>query len=154
MASKEHDRLVNLGARWLKRNGFPVIATELKCHGSREQPDVIGFRSSCSAIIEVKVSKQDFYADAQKPERTTGGLGIYRLYLCPAGLIDTRHIPERWWLLEATGNSVSAVIGPQGNYWPSLDAPVELLGAWADFQHVPDEKAERSALFSIARRLS
>lgn len=54
--SEEHNRLTGLAARWLKRNGFGVVATELNCHGSREQPDAIGFRSSASAIIEVKVS--------------------------------------------------------------------------------------------------
>ncbi|RCW64079.1 hypothetical protein DET61_116120 [Marinobacter nauticus] len=35
MPSDDHDKLVKLGARWLKRNGFPVVATELKCNGSR-----------------------------------------------------------------------------------------------------------------------
>lgn len=154
MPSEHHDQLVSLGARWLKRNGFPVIATELKCSGSREQPDVIGFRSSCSVVIEVKVSKSDFYADAKKPERTEGGLGVYRFYLCPEGLIDPVELPDRWGLLEARGRTVWPVVAPQGNYWPGPDAPAEFLGSWADFMHNPDSRAERSALFSIARRLS
>tara|TARA_Y100001001_G_scaffold158908_1_gene179099 strand:+ start:13411 stop:13875 length:465 start_codon:yes stop_codon:yes gene_type:complete len=154
MPSDDHDKLVKLGARWLKRNGFPVVATELKCTGSREQPDVIGFRSSCSAVIEVKVSRSDFLADSKKPERTDGGLGIYRFYLCPEGLIVPADLPERWGLLEASGRQVNAVVAPHGNYWPGLEAPAEFAGSWAKFQHTPDSKAERSALFSIARRLS
>lgn len=149
-----HDRLVHLGARWLKRNGFPVVATELKCVGSREQPDVIGFRSSCSAVIEVKVSKGDFYSDRKKPERAGGGLGIYRFYLCPVGLIHPNELPDRWGLLEVEGRKVNAVVAPQGNYWPGLGEPAEYLGTWAEFQHCPDIRAERAALFSIARRLS
>lgn len=154
MPSEYHDKLVSLGARWLKRNGFPVVATELKCSGSREQPDVIGFRSSCSAVIEVKVSRSDFLADGKKPERNGGGLGVYRFYLCPAGLVTLSDLPERWGLLEVDGRQVNAVLAPRGNYWPALDAPSEFLGSWADFQHTPDSSAERSALFSIARRLS
>ena len=154
MPSDAHDRLVALGARWLKKNGFSVVATELKCIGSREQPDVIGFRSSCSAIIEAKVSRSDFFADQKKPERISGGLGTYRFYLCPEGLINPSELPEKWGLLETKGRTVNALVGPKGNYWPNSNAPSHLVGEWADYQHSPDNDAERSALFSIARRLS
>ena len=61
--SPEHDNLTLLGARWLKKQGFAVVATEISAVGSREQPDVVGFRSTCSAIIEAKVSRADFLAD-------------------------------------------------------------------------------------------
>lgn len=154
MPGTYHGSLVAMGARWLKRNGFPVVATELKCIGSREQPDVIGFRSSCSAVIEVKVSRSDFFSDKKKPERVEGGLGIYRFYLCPVGLVQPDELPEGWGLLEANSRTVKAVLAPEGNYWPGIDAPSELLGFWAAFQHTPDAGAERAALFSIARRLS
>lgn len=43
MASDAHKRLVTLGERWLKREGFSVVATELVTSGTREQADVIGF---------------------------------------------------------------------------------------------------------------
>jgi len=157
LPSDEHNRLTDLGARWLKRNGFSVVATELVCFGSREQPDVIGFRSSCSAIIEVKVSRSDFFADQKKPERGSGGLGIYRFYLCPEGMISPDELPPRWGLLYAKGRSVDAVIKPLGNLWPSLTIhpkAVEFSKDWIAFQHTPDLSAERQALFSIARRLS
>jgi hypothetical protein len=155
--SEEHIRLTDLGAKWLKRNGFSVVATELTCFGSREQPDVIGFRSSCSAIIEVKVSRADFFADQKKPERGSGGLGIYRFYLCPEGLIRQDELPPRWGLLYAKGRSVDTVLKPAGNLWPPLQMHPELAeiaGDWIAFQHAPDLSAERQALFSIARRLS
>lgn len=157
MPSEEHNRLTALGARWLKRNGFSVVATELTCFGSREQPDVIGFRSSCSAIIEVKVSRSDFYADRKKPERMSGGLGIYRFFLCPDGMISPDELPGRWGLLYAKGRSVDAIIKPGGNLWPPLTMHPELeavASEWLEFQHQPDYSAERQALFSIARRLS
>lgn len=154
MPSVEHDRLTALGARWLKRNGFPVVTTELTCHGSRERPDIIGFRSSCSAIVEVKVSRSDFLADAKKPERGTGGLGNYRFYLCPEGMLSAPEIPQGWFFLEASGRRITPVIAPEGNLWPGLDETPEVIGSWASFRHSPNTRAERSALFSIARRLS
>jgi len=52
-----------MGAAWLRKNGFSVVETELTCFGCREQPDVLGFRSSCSAMVEVKISRSDFLAD-------------------------------------------------------------------------------------------
>lgn len=159
MPSEEHNRLTALAARWLKRNGFGVVATELNCLGSREQPDAIGFRSRSSAIIEVKVSRDDFRADLAKPERRVGGLGLYRFYLCPAGMIEPNELPERWGLLYAKGRSIETVIAPQGNAWlqPADQVSDAVLAApwsaeWLNFQHEPDLYAERSALYSIARR--
>ncbi|GGM25065.1 hypothetical protein GCM10009425_39870 [Pseudomonas asuensis] len=157
MPSEEHNRLTVLGARWLNRNGFAVVATELTCFGSREQPDVIGFRSSCSAIIEVKVSRADFFADSKKPERESGGLGNYRFYLCPEDMIKPEEVPPRWGLLYVKGRSVKSIVKPKGNLWPSLVMQPELAliaDEWIAYQHTPDYSAERQALFSIARRLS
>lgn len=159
MTSPEHDRLTELAARWLKRSGFGVVATELRCSGSREQPDAIGFRSSGSAIIEVKVSRADFRADLAKPERHSGGLGLYRFYLCPEGMIEPEELPDRWGLLYATGRIITSIVAPKGNAWvqssKNLSATMlELPGIkeWLPFQHNPDLNAERSALYSIARR--
>src|SRR3546814_20393621 len=112
MISREHAQLTALGARWLKRNGFGVISTELVCAGSREQPDVIGFRSTCCAIIEVKVSRADFLADARKPERRPGGLGLYRFYLCQENLNTPDDLPHVWGLLPAHGRSTQNTLPP------------------------------------------
>ncbi|WP_226034357.1 hypothetical protein [Aquitalea palustris] len=153
MPSPEHDNLTRLAAKWLKKQGFPVIATEITAIGSREQPDVIGFRSACSAIIEAKVSRSDFLADAKKPERRAdgAGLGIYRFYLCPPGLIRADELPPRWGLLYAQEKSIEEVVRPPGNLWLGLDCPKY---GWGEFQNVPDFDKERSVLFSIARRLA
>ncbi|KKN85120.1 hypothetical protein LCGC14_0282890 [marine sediment metagenome] len=155
--SEEHQRLTNQGASWLRRNGFGVVATELTCFGNRERPDVLGFRSSCSAMIEVKVSRSDFLADHKKPERSSGGIGVYRFYLCPEGLISPNELPAKWGLLYSKGRTVNAVVKPRGNIWPaSTSQPPEveeLFKEWRDFQHESDALAERSALYSIARRL-
>ncbi len=96
MAGDVHKLLVRLGERWLKRQGFAVVASELVTSGTREQADVIGFRSNCSAVIEAKASRSDFLADARKPHRVAGGLGTYRFYLCPPEVIALSDLPERW----------------------------------------------------------
>lgn len=154
MTSEEHNNLVTLGERWLRKNGFPVTYTEIRSQNSREEPDIIGFNSKSSIIIEVKVSRQDFFADKKKPERSEGGLGVYRFYMIPQGLLKPDKIPNGWGLLEVVKNKVHPTIKPSGNYWPSIDAPEELKGSWKDFQHIPDYESERSVLYSIARRLS
>lgn len=153
MASLEHDQLVCLGSTWLKKQGFAVIATEITASGSREQPDVIGFRSQCSAIIEAKVSRADFLADRRKPERAAEGkgLGVYRFYLCPERVIEPEDLPPKWGLLHARGRTVIEISRPLGNIWP---APGAQVGNWPDYQHDPCMHKERAVLFSIARRLA
>lgn len=68
-----------------------MVAEDLRAYGSREQAEVIGFRASASLLVEVRCSRHDFVADFRKPERTAGGLGVNRVYLCPGGL---RHADE------------------------------------------------------------
>lgn len=149
----EHRALVELGERWAKRQGFAIVATELTALGCREQADVIAFRSSCSLMIEAKCSRADFFADSKKPERVAGGLGVYRFYICPAGLISPAELPARWGLLWAETGKINAVKAPKGNGWPSYD-PASTYGQWAEFMHEPDLRAERAVMFSIARRRS
>ncbi|WP_334001468.1 hypothetical protein [Burkholderia gladioli] len=151
MAGDVHKLLVTSGEKWLRRQGFAVVASELVTAGTREQADVIGFRSNCSAVIEAKASRSDFLADARKPHRVAGGLGTYRFYLCPPEVIDVSDLPERWGLLYAEGRSVREILRPTGNGWPS---PRSTFGDWPAFQHEADQDAERSVLFSIARRRS
>jgi hypothetical protein len=153
VVSTEHCRLVDLGARWLKRQGFPLVVTELSCFGNRERPDVYGCRQSCSVIIEVKVSRSDFLADNKKPERQVGGLGNYRLYLCPENMISIDELPSRWGLLYAAGKRIVPVHMPKGNMWLSSYYR-DRDNSWGPFCHESDHNAERAALFSIARRLA
>lgn len=146
-----HQDLVTIAARWLKRQGFGVVATELATVGSSEQGDAIGFRTTCSALVEAKASRADFLADARKPHRAVGGLGVYRFYLCPPGIIEVGDLPPRWGLLHVVGRGVVELLRPTGNLWPSYGTAV---GDWERFQHAPDESAERGVLYSIARRRS
>lgn len=150
MSQQTHTELVALGAKWLRKQGFPVVATELVAAGCKEYPDVIGFRSTCSAVVEVKVSRADFLADRLKPHRMDGsGMGLYRFFLAPAGVVEPEDLPARWGLLQAHGQRVVEIVRPKGNLW---SGPGGGFGDWPEFQHQFNAAAERRVLFSIARR--
>jgi len=150
MPSELHEQLCEKGLSWLKRNGFAVAATNIWASGSRERVDCVGYRATCSAMIEAKISRSDFLADKKKPERIKGGVGIYRFYITPKGLLSLHDLPDGWGLLEMHGRSVRMVHGPKGNLWPDFE---NAQGSqWEMFANKQDESAERAILFSIARR--
>lgn len=125
MASKEHDELVAKSARWLHAHGNPVVVTEL-ASGAGEEADAIGFNGWQSTLIECKVSRADFLADAKKPWRRDPerGLGDLRYFCCPKGLVDVKELPEYWGLLETSGTGLrikqKAPASPKRNYRPEL----------------------------------
>jgi hypothetical protein len=145
-----HDSLVELGAKWLKQQGFGVVVTELRAFGCLEEADVFGFRSNCSALIEVKISRSDFKADAKKTHRKGVGIGTYRFYFSPPGIIAPHDIPSGWGLLHIDGNKIAPVVAPKGNYWPSYGCSID---GWTSFQHLSDMEQERNLLYSFSRRI-
>jgi hypothetical protein len=151
MPSELHERLSDKAAKWLKRNGFGVVSTNIWTIGSRERVDCIGFRLNCSALIEAKISRADFKADMKKPERLAGGAGTYRFYITPPDLVTSNELPCGWGLLELHRSSVRMIHGPQGNGWPSYENAAG--SSWEQFAHARDEYADRALLYSIARRL-
>jgi hypothetical protein len=126
------------------------VATELRAAKCPEIPDVIGFRSTCCTIVEAKVSRPDFLADARKPWRTgeTLALGHFRFFICPQGLISPDELPPKWGLLYATGDDVIDVKRPVGNLWSRHTT----IKTWADYVFDSDLEKEHAILFSIARR--
>jgi hypothetical protein len=153
VSREQHRVLVGAAERWLRRRGFGVIGTEIFAAGCREQADAIGFRTNGTALVECKTSLADFRADAKKPERQLGGLGVYRFYMSPPALITPEMLPPRWGLLWADGRNIEEIRVPQGNAWPAFN-PQYPHGDWTAFMHAPDLDAERLVLFSIARRLA
>lgn len=94
-----HDDLVESAARWLRKENYIVI-TEMS-DGVSEKPDAIGWRAgSETTLIECKVSRSDFLSDKKKASRQELGMGDFRYYLAPKGLIGTHELPNRWGLLE------------------------------------------------------
>jgi len=108
-----HPDLCSLAASWLKRSlsaqghGCQIAFTETRTSFlSGESPDAIGFRVSTrgygggSTVVECKVSRSDFMADRKKPHRTDGaGMGRFRYFMVPAGLVSPLEVPDGWGLL-------------------------------------------------------
>jgi hypothetical protein len=72
-----------------------------------EQPDVIGFNTSNSTVIECKLSRADFLSDKKKKFRINSkiGMGNYRYYYCPHGLIKHNELPNKWGLIYLSDRS-------------------------------------------------
>ena len=115
--SKTHKELVEVGYRWLLR---AKTRNAIACYGacgvafkevvslSNEQPDVIGFRSNCSILIECKANRADFLSDSKKPFRLSPdtGIGEYRFYLTNPEIIKVEELPEKWGPLVCDRNCI------------------------------------------------
>tara|TARA_Y100001934_G_C12324597_1_gene761875 strand:+ start:1078 stop:1554 length:477 start_codon:yes stop_codon:yes gene_type:complete len=123
MAGKLHDELCQKAARFLMNNGFSVAFDDRfkAATSSGENPDALGFRNGVSCLIEVKVSRADFLADKNKRVRKDGiGMGDWRFYLAPKGLIKMSDLPKGWGLLESNNRRISKTIGwPPNTQWHS-----------------------------------
>ncbi|WP_445621300.1 hypothetical protein ACUN8C_05700 [Kushneria sp. Sum13] len=86
-----------------------------------EQPDAIGWRDGLSFLVEVKVSRADFLADRKKRFRADPALGMgdWRFYMCPPGMIKPEELPAGWGLLYCHARKVEKVHGIPMNthYW-------------------------------------
>lgn len=109
-----HAELIAQAARWLEKKGHVVVITDMT-HGGGETADAIGWHGHRSTLIEVKVSRPDFFADAQKcfrrmPDRGMGGV---RYYCTPRGLLAPDEVPPKWGLLEWDGKRLVTVLKPE-----------------------------------------
>lgn len=157
-----HDQLCALAVKWLQRpqgrNGHDcsVAFTEVRSGWDGEMPDAIGFRrkgdgDDGSVVVEVKVSRADFLADAKKPHRHGGGLGTWRYFMCPEGLISADELPERWGLLWVTHRGH---IKPQAGPAATMSETKNLISvdnALAAFRQDSDQDRE---LFIVVRMLA
>jgi hypothetical protein len=118
-AGASHFELCLLADKWLRSRGFGVVFRDgfKATVDSGEIPDAIGWRGGISALIEVKVSRADFLADKSKPFRVNpaAGMGDWRFYLCPPGVIAVSDLPPGWGLLHSDGKKVRSVHGVPGN---------------------------------------
>jgi len=114
----KHNDLIKLAIKWLKNNKnkeewhkkqkCTFVISELVTHGCLEIPDAIGFSHNCSILIECKLSIQDYKKDLKKSFRyyENKGIGNYRLYLTPVGLLKNIEINNKWGLLETDGKNI------------------------------------------------
>ena len=119
-----HKELCAVAVKWLKRAqsaggpGCAIALSECRSGHDGEIPDAIGYRhtgyapTDGSVLIEVKTSKADFLADIKKPHRASGGIGSWRYYLAPQGLISPAALPLGWGLLEVNARGhIKALAG-------------------------------------------
>ena len=107
--SWSHSELNAIAVKWLLRPqsakgpNCQVAFQEVSDTSGRERCDAWGWSwgyPPCSVLVEVKVSRSDFLADRKKPHRQEGkGVGTYRYFMCPEGLINIDDLPDRWGLL-------------------------------------------------------
>ncbi len=157
-----HDEIGDLARRKLKAMGYIVSLSNITGAAISEKPDAIGFKSCGeSFLVEVKVSRSDFFADKKKPHRNPNkkSLGNFRAYLAPAGLLSLSDIPYGWQLWEVHGKTrpVIKIIKGQikrkteASRWPET----VFLNCDADeFMYFYDKSHYRGALGMLIALLS
>ncbi|MEC4339614.1 hypothetical protein VPH13_12900 [Stenotrophomonas pavanii] len=149
-----HAELVDRGRRWLRRQGCSVILHEPFRSGVLiEQPDAIGWREGASILLEAKTTRADFLVDAKKPHRAdpSRGVGDWRFFIAPAGLLTIEELPDRWGLIEVQGRRTLNSHGVPGNcFWhqhpfPEANKRAEiqlLMSAIARPEFIPRREAK------------
>ena len=129
----DHKRCVEICTKWLW-NKCGVVLPEFVTY-EPEIADVLGFKRDSSYMIEVKVSRSDFLRDKKKFFRAMENLGVgnYRYYACPRGMIGPLEIPDGWGLI---------YIYPEGRARQML----------APDRKERNQRAEHNILYSYARR--
>ena len=142
-----HADLVARAERWLKQQGCGITIRDpfraRTPHG--EFPDAIGWRDGLSILVECKVSRADFLADRRKPFRADPekGMGDWRFYLAPPGIIHPVDLPTGWGLLWALPKTVRRIHGVPGN-----------TGWWRQKPFAACKRSETVMLASALRRLT
>lgn len=141
-----HDDLCKIGCRYLEKAfRCPVVICE-PMSLSLEKPDCFGMRKGFESILlEAKISRSDFLKDSNKPFRNGEVLGIghYRYYITPKGLLTIDDLPDKWGLLEVDCNGKVMFI--HGNH------PNKIPNTKWKFEKINIEN-ERLILFSYLRR--
>lgn len=144
-----HKDLVDIGHKCLKRFWkYKIIFKEISTVSpAGEIPDVIGFSAyGKSILIECKASRSDFLRDRAKQFRISPsrGMGRYRFYLAPKGVISEADLPLNWGLIEVSEKGRANIVvnpycsNPYGNIWRN------------GFEQ--NMEAERAFLYSVIRR--
>ena len=98
---------------------------------SKESPDIIGWSTGFSTLIECKATRSDFLNDSKKIVRRNPktGMGQRRYYLCPSGIIEIEDLPKKWGLLWAEKGRVTVKREARGHPDRSLIAELRFLNS-------------------------
>lgn len=128
--------------KWLRKHDENILVPNCKIIArelvtiSQETPDIVGWGSNLSVLIEVKASRSDFLKDWKKRSRMNPdeGIGQYRYYFCEENVIRENDLPDEYWglIYLRENNSIKIAV-------PAKKRNSNLL-------------AERTVLLSIIRR--
>lgn len=142
-----HREVVDIAYRWLLKSGSVGFAfKELKSYDN-QIPDVIGFGSWSSILIECKVSRSDFFADRKKPHHQSG-MGNFRYYCCPAGLLKAEELPEKWGLIYVDEKGKCKAVRIVHREYEIIDDKVVYTNRFS-----ADHEAEKRIMYTALRRL-
>lgn len=149
---EDHDVLVEVANQYLKEVlgcGFSFAEFHAST-GNGEVPDAIGWAGLKSVLIECKTSRSDFHADKEKEVRKNPeeGVGLFRLYMTPKGVLQKDDLPPQWGLVEVEEHrgQVRTV---------RTEGPTGDLFGWRyqyDWMHQRNIKAERLMHYAALRR--
>jgi hypothetical protein len=124
-----HASLVALGVRWLSRQSSTVFYEFAAAR--KENPDIIGWTSGFSTLIECKATRSDFLRDSKKPARINPktGMGQRRYYLCPPDVVKLEDLPKKWGLLWVEKGRVIVKKEARGHPERSLIAELRFLNS-------------------------
>ncbi len=154
--ASNHRDLCRIAVDWLQRPasrsgpGCAVAISETGNWVNREVVDAIGWRPygerSGSVLVEVKTSRADFTADRAKKHRASPAMGVgkYRYFLAPEGLLTVDEMPERWGLITVNGRGHVRVLA--GHVQLHRGEP----DTWA---HQCHEAAEKAMLIQCLARV-
>jgi len=162
MVDMTHKGLCDLAVKWLKRpnsahgHGCNFAAAEPGTGRLGEIPDAYGFRccewNGGSVVVEVKVSRADFLADRKKPHRQAAGMGNWRYFLCPEGMIKVDDLPAGWGLLWVNKRGhIKVLTGAAASFAGRYD---DMVMALSDWRQEANQDLERSLMAKMLSRVS
>jgi hypothetical protein len=127
----DHQDLIRRAVKWLRRTkGCSCVISE-QSSAAAETPDAIGWKYGRSHLVEVKISRADFCADMKKRwrRRPEIGMGAYRYYMVPDGLVIPSELPDRWGLLCVQENRVVIARVPAAHTEYNRDSEIAFMSS-------------------------
>lgn len=94
----KHEDLRKLAVKWLtNKKHCGVVLSEIVTACS-EIPDAVGWQAWVSYLVECKTNRADFLAQRRKCWMRTGrGVGSFRYFLAPEGVLETSDMADSDW---------------------------------------------------------
>ncbi len=139
-----HDELIKRQLNQLRyKNPWAITLVEQGNATNSEIADIIVIEpNKASTLYEMKASRGDFLSDKKKVfrEHPEQGMGNFRYYVCPKGLIDVSEIPEHWGLLWVYPSQIRTI---RKATWQECDVEAEqriVISMWYKADRMVEEQ--------------